>query len=305
MNDGSCRCFAVRRVNPFDGVLQVIEGDNARAYSPNGAVWQIQVRSARPDHTWRSVGDVVPIEQFFNFGLWDAEGGLHKIPANPVLDIGGMKAAADALVSILETVTERLPFTLIDNYELWSTDDLGQPVALLASTELPDTMRNTRVTGWRATRTPDHGFVADSLVRRGIDVRGDLEPRQHAEYLERKVQQLGRQRTWFRREPDGRGERIGETKSEAILESSAFPSLGLKTDWSDQQTAELARDYLAWSAPHLLLWQHITREERGWLEKEAGRQAVALAAVYRLLPEIVDADRIGAARVEARLRRPI
>ena len=36
------RYYAVRRVNPFEGVLQVVETHNARAYSPNGYVWQVQ-----------------------------------------------------------------------------------------------------------------------------------------------------------------------------------------------------------------------------------------------------------------------
>ncbi|MGB5650968.1 MAG: hypothetical protein WBM59_12905, partial [Sedimenticolaceae bacterium] len=88
MSADRTRHYAVRRVNPFEGVLQVVETHNARAYSPNGQIWQIQVLAQRPDHTWRSFSDVPPIEQFFNFGLWDAQDGMHRIPANPVMDIG-------------------------------------------------------------------------------------------------------------------------------------------------------------------------------------------------------------------------
>ena len=36
MNDGAARHFAVRQVNPFEGVLQVVERDDARAYSADG-----------------------------------------------------------------------------------------------------------------------------------------------------------------------------------------------------------------------------------------------------------------------------
>jgi len=35
------RHYAVRRVNPFEGVLQVVETHDARAYSPNGRIWQV------------------------------------------------------------------------------------------------------------------------------------------------------------------------------------------------------------------------------------------------------------------------
>lgn len=303
MSGGACRCFAVRRVNPLDGVLQVVEAHNARAYSPDGLVWQIQVLTERPDHTWRSFADVAPIEQFFNFGLWDAGSGLHRIPANPVLDIGGMKNAADALVTALETVVDQLPFTLVDHYEYWSTDYYGNPVALLASTELADTMRSTRVTRWQATHVADHGFVSDTLLRRDIPAHSDLGPRQHAECLERQVRQLGQQRAWFHRQPDGQGTRLGEAKGDSMPEHPVFPALGLKTDWPDPQTRELALDYLAWRAPRLLLWQNITHDERNWLEQKACLQAVELAAVFQLLPEVLDTQRIGAARVEARLRQ--
>ena len=104
----TARCYAVRRVNPFEGVLQVVETHNARAYSPNGQIWQVQVLTRRPDHTWRSFSDITPIEQFFNFGLWDPAGGLQKIPANPLMDIGGMSDAANALTGTLHGLLDRL-----------------------------------------------------------------------------------------------------------------------------------------------------------------------------------------------------
>jgi hypothetical protein len=171
------RCHAVRRLNPLEGVLQIVETNNARAYSPDGMIWQIQVLTRRPDHTWRSFSHVLPIEQFFNFGLWDAEGGLQKIPANPVMDIGGMTRAAEALSSQLRRLTGQLPFRLSDRYECWSTDYQGNPIALLATTEAPERMLDIRAARWQATRISDHGFVSPSLAARGIPAAGELGPR--------------------------------------------------------------------------------------------------------------------------------
>lgn len=298
----SARHFAVRRVNPFDGVLQVVETHNARAYSPNGRIWQIQVLTQRPDHTWRSFSDMAPVEQFFNFGLWDASGGLHKIPANPVMDIGGMTRAAEALGEQLRLLESKLPFTLIDDYECWSTDYNGQPVALLATTEEQRLMRDMQVSRWQATRLSDHGFVAPSLLQQGVAAHGALGPREHAERLERQVRQAGQHKAWFHRRADGSGERLSPGAAH-IASIVALPVLGLRLDWAQDCERELVDDYVAWQAPRLLMLQHIDDALRARLEPLACRQAVELAAGHRLLPQVIDPARIEAARVEARLRR--
>jgi len=299
----SARHYAVRRVNPFEGVLQVVESPGARAYSPNGRTWQIQVLARRPDHTWRSFSDVPPIEQFFNFGLWDAKDGLHRTPANPVMDIGAMTEAADLLAEALHSLLHALPFALIDRYECWSTDHQGKPVALLATAEDPDIMAGLRPGRWQAARLAEHGFVSASLAARGVPARGDLGPRQHAEHLERQVRQLGQQKTWFERLAGGTGERIDAPRNGQQPCAAELPPLGLRTDWQDEQARELVEDYLAWRSPQLLMLQNIDDTLRSWLEPLACRQAVELAAGYRLIPRILDHDRIGAARVEAKLRR--
>lgn len=300
---GVLRHYAVRRVNPFEGVLEVVETHNARAYSPNGHIWQVQVIAERPDHTWRSFSHVAPIEQFFNFGLWDSEGGLQKIPANPVMDIGAMTTAADALTRILSDLQSSLPFKLIDDHECWATDYHGNPVALLATTENPAQIGDMRVARWQASRLADHGFRSPSLEAAGIPATGHLGPRQHAEHLERQVRQLGQHKTWFRRLADGRGERLDHPKGGQPIEAARFPALGLKTDWPDEQTRDLAADYLDWQAPRLLVLSGLSGDQRRALEKAACRQAEELAASYRLIPCIIDTKAIEAARVEAKLRR--
>lgn len=297
------RHYAVRRVNPFEGVLQVAETHRARAYSSNGQVWQIQVIAQRPDHTWRSFSDIPPITQFFKFGLWDAQDGLHRIPANPVMDVGAMTAAAEELADALRPLLQRLPFRLIDCYECWSSDYRGSPVALLATTEDPEMMRDMRPGRWQAARLADHGFVSPSLITRGVPARGELGPRQHAEQLERQVRQHGQHKAWFQRMADGGAERLDPSKNGKSVGVEALPALGLKTDWQDERETELVDDYLAWQAPRLLMLQDIDDALRARLETLACRQAVELAGAYRLIPRVLDRGRIEAARVEAELRR--
>ena len=300
---GNVSSYAVRRVNPFEGVLQVVETDNARAYSTNGRVWQVQVVAQRPDHTWRSFSHVASIEQFFNFGLWDAESGLRKIPANPVMDIGSMRQAADRLTSELKTLSEQLPFRLIDDYECWAVDDHDAPVALLATTESSAVMRDMRVEHWHATRLPDHSFISKSLLACGIAPEGDLGPRQHAAHLECLIRQSGQHKIWFRRLSDGSGEAVDTTSGSDRRTVDDFPPLGLKTDWQDPQERDLVDDYLAWLAPRLLMLQNITGTQRRELERAARARATELATAYPLIPVIIDRQAVEAARVEAKLRR--
>jgi len=48
------RCFAVRRLNPFVGVLQVIETPESRATTSNGVVWHIELQALR-EASWGSL----------------------------------------------------------------------------------------------------------------------------------------------------------------------------------------------------------------------------------------------------------
>ena len=235
------RHYAVRRLNPYEGVLQVVETHDGRAYSPNGQVWQVQVLAQRPDHTWHSFSQISPILQFFNFGLWDADDGLRRIPANPVLDIGAMSAAAQSLCDTLRGLSDLLPFTLIDDHECWATDHQGRPVALLASTEDPGLIGELRVERWQATRLGEHGFVSDALLARGIPAHGDLGPRQHAEELERQVRRIGQHKAWYRRLADGGGVPLGQSGAQAL-------GLRLRRDLELLQQAAVNRRFV----PHHL-----------------------------------------------------
>jgi hypothetical protein len=303
MNDGAARHFAVRQVNPFEGVLQVVECSDARAYSADGRVWQIQVIAERPDHTWRSVDHAVPVRQFFNFGLWDLRDGLHQVPANPVLDIGAMSDAANRLVETLSGLTERLPFALADHFECWATDAAGEPLALLATTEDRALIGHLRVGEWQASRFTGQGLATPDREAAEHPTNNASMPRGHAGELERRVRDAGRQTTWFdRSDPDRpvRLDGLGEPLAEAAC---VFPSMGLKTDWPDRESRRLAADYIDWLAPWLLMLPGLGDDERRHLEHSACRRAVALSTVYPLLPRIMDRDAVEAARVEARLRR--
>jgi len=292
------RCHAQRQLNPFAGVLQVAETDLARAFSVNGVLWQVQVIAERPDHTWRSSGEMRIVRQFFNWGLWSAQDGMQQVSANPILDIGAMASAADQLTSALNQRLAELPFALSDRYELWCCDYRGQPVALLGSACERQDAHASRGR-WLASAADDDGFISSHLLEAGQPTQSAHSSRAHAERLESLVRQRAQARHWFRREDDGSGTRLDSGER---LAADAFPALGLSEDWPEHEKP-LVEDYLDWLAPLLLMLPTLDQARRAQLEQAALQRATLVADLYRLYPQVIEPALIEQARVEARLRR--
>jgi hypothetical protein len=297
-------CYAVRRLNPFMGVLQVVEIPGGRALSQDGHQWELQVEAERPEHTWGSIEPTRMARQFFRFGGWNAEQGLSRVPANPLLDLGAMLTASEQLVAALRETLPQLPFAFEDRYECWWLDAQQQPLALLASTTENRFTEQIRVQGWQATLATDPTFVAPSLEARGIPRQDAQGPRRHAAVLERQVQDAvgaAPNRAWYRRRAEGDGAALDPHL--AALPATAFPALPLRMHWPDPDQQALVDDYLAWLAPRLLTLDGLDDRLRGELERAACAQAVLLAEHYALYPRVLQRERLDAARVEARLRR--
>lgn len=302
--------YGVRRLNPFLGVLQVVETSDAKAFSHDGVQWEIQVIAAQPEHDWRSPNRFEPVLRYFRFGVWDPERGLRRVPVSPILDLDSLLAGSDALVKTLPGCLERFPFPLGDRYELWLLDACERPLALIASANDELRLPSVRPAPWAATILSDHSFHSAALSARGIPKRLGHNPREHASRLEKLVRDRAghppRQR-WFRRRDDGSGVAVSTgtvAKVSAIeLSSDDFPPLLLRQDWDKKTDIALVQDFLAWCAPRLLTLSKLDDATRGWLEREARRQALLVAAHYRLYPKVMQREMIDTARVEARLRR--
>ena len=295
----SMSAYAIRQLNPFSGVLQVLETDLARAFSNNGVLWRIQVVGDRPEHTWRSTDRQVQ-QQFFNWGLWSAAEGLHRVSANPLLDIGAMQRAAAPLLAQLPQRQQALPFPLTDRFEYWACDYQSRPVALIASTASAQYAKGSPDTAWHATHLADHSFESAALTAAGRPNRDGYCPRAHAEYLESAVRHRAQARFWFERSADGSGRRLDNGLT---LDAGAFPALGLETAWDEPLVSGLVEDYLCWQAPLLLLLPLPDTAQRARLEEQARARAELVADLYRLYPRVVRPELIEQARVEARLRR--
>lgn len=294
--------YAVRRLNPAQGVVQVVTIEGARALSHDGRLWELQVLAERPDHTWGSLNQGGRIQQFFRFGNWHPQQGLSRVPANPILDIGAMQQAAGELVAVLEDSLALLPFPQEDRYECWLLDRERQPLALLASSTEASLLPEIRPGRWCATLNSDAGFVSQTLTARGIPTHDGHNPRRHAHEIETLVRKAaGGERRWYHCDQTG-ARRPVESHARDDTEP-VFPALGLREHWPEEWQQALVRDYIDWIAPQLLTWQRLPPQQRDKLERAACRHALALDDAFPLYPDIINPSRLEQARVEARLRR--
>jgi len=291
--------YARRQLNPFCGVLQVIETDRARAFSANGVLWQIQTLAIRPDNTWRIAGDVPVVQQYFNWGLWSLHDGMRQVIANPILDIGAMESAAGDLIDALRPRLDQLPFSLSDRYELWACDDEGNPIALIESATSQQATQEVEHTAWKAFANNEHGFVSPTLESAGQCVGSGHNQHRHADYLESQARDRTASNRWFWRDSDDRGFPIDGAKA---LAPEAFPVLGISERWDDSLTQAAFADFLSWSAP-LLLTLTIPDVRRERLEQHASQRPILVDDLHRLYPAIINPKLIEQIRIQARLLR--
>jgi hypothetical protein len=307
---GQTHCFSVRRLNPFTGVIQVVEWPDARALSSDAMHWEIQIRAERPDDLWGAPRPGPLVTQFLKFGNWSRDRGLRHIPANPLIDFGRLKRQAEAIVEVLDSHVDATPFPLADRYEFWLLDDAGRlPLALIASATSPERLIQPLHLRWVCADHSVDDFPARETDRIRTPHPQDSNPHPHMSALERMIRiesghTLGQ---WFRRGDDGSGESLPMEGFNQLngrnLTAAAFPELMLREEWNDGYDSSLVAEYLEWQAPTLLTLDRIRDKTRSRLEQQAKKRALEVVRHCRLYPRIIHHEIITAARVEARLRR--
>lgn len=296
------RYFACRRVNPFAGSLQIVAVQGARAISPNGGRWQVELlsRVAVRQPLWADIGPASAEQRYFTYGVWAPEQGMRRLPVNPMLGDQSTHPSLAPLVAALERMPS-LPFPGADRLELWLLDSQAEPLALVATLtgESPPTL--PMPPAWRAV--PPAEAMSPALA--GEPPAPDSGP------LERLVSATagtpGRAQ-WFRRSPDGSGTGLSGFRLDPGLEgrtvgAAEFPELLVRSDWpADPGATALVNALLCWQAPLLLTLEHLSRETRERLEQLAARRPGALYRQRRLLPEVANPALVQAALVEAVIR---
>ncbi len=277
------RYYALRRVNPYRGVVQHVDIGEALATSHDGLTWHLR---ADDGHGW-----VRPA------GVWVEGQGL---------TLGQPQGLGDMLAA-LET-RPALPFPIFDTHECWLLDrESGEPLALLAAARMAPRDQDRTDTEWLPFVLTYTGFVSRALAER--DAVSHRASSAHKDLLARTVNHAAKPHAmaqWFHRGQDGvgRGEggrRLPYEWRQRELPAGAFPELLVRESWNSRLEQSVISDYHRWLAPLLLLWPRLSEATRRRLELQACEKPAWLARVARLLPERLEAERIQAALVAAQM----
>ena len=289
----TAHCYATRRVNPFRGVMQIIESGAGRALSCNGIVWEILVRA-----TQGSASDNLDSEDdkktYYRFGMWSLDYGLMKRSDSPVddQDYFDLSSKCDVLIDYLQDYHGRVPFLLEDNLELWLFDKDDQRPLVLLSSVLPDaSLPSPEPKAWSACK--------------GADGTASQRRFPQADKLEAMIKQRaglninsGINKHWIRRSAEGDG--VFEGTGDSIA-AEQFPVLLLDENWMHESEQRCARDYIQWISPSLLTLQHLDRATRKRIENNLNVQATSIEHHWHLYPEVISQKLLKAARVQSRI----
>ena len=271
--------YTLRRLNPYLGVLQVIDGGSVRVYSSEGKTW-------RP----RRVEDS---ERF-----WSAEGAGGN----------GYGRAAVSKESLTQAIEQHppLPFPLGDHFELWLLHKAtGLPLALLHSCHWKQEVGEVTDPTWRAFPPGNLTFEVPALRT----TRGS----HHGEMLEWGINDAARPlpaAQWFHRARDGGGIGLGGLRLQPNwpgqnLSAAAFPELLITENWNTPEMTQLAQGYHNWHAALLLAHGNLSRKTRQRLEQAAQVRPEMLVESRLLLPEVLNPEALKTALVAAQLLRSL
>jgi hypothetical protein len=308
-------CYSLRRLSPFQGVLQVVKTREARALSVDGHSWHIQVRCEIRRPRWGgNPANVTVYRRFVAIALWSIRDGMTRLPIDPTLDRSRLEERSERLMPVLRAAVEQLPLSRRDSLELWLLDAKERlPIALLGSALEGRTLPKFRRLEWIPSPPGDRSFVAQSL--RDSETYPVLpQAANHRTMVANLIHKTaGRPRSaqWFQREEDGAGIGLSapEQRTEQTpwcgerLPKSAFPQLPLRQQWADATERRLVADFHYWQAPFLLTLAELNDSTREGLERAARDRPMTVSALHRLYPKVLNREAINAALVEAKLRR--
>ena len=283
------RCYAVRRLNPFLGVTQVIETASGRASSTNGVVWDIQILVPRA-RTWGSLGAHSSGKAWYRYGLWSERDGLVHRPLAAQATADQMVHDSETLVQQLCIHLDQLPFTLRDRRELWLLDaNEKKPLVLLYA--MPPDIQPPR---------PEPRHWSGCLGQQGLAGQKRFPEIVPLESQVRKRAGFNIQRLWI----TWNEERTAITDGyDRIAPNTVFPGFGIREDWPDAIEEERVQRYIDWTAPALLTLPYLDGAQRAYLESRLSGQAVSVEYHWRLYPEVLDRNKLLSARVQADLQR--
>ena len=297
----AAEAYSLRSLQPFDGLIQVLECQAGRALSLDGRIWQLQIGLELASSPWSAFESPTLTQSFVPYGNWSQEQGIRRLPLNPVADPQVAREHATQILADLQPALADFPFPPGDPYERWLLDPQDRlPLALLGSSRgRPDPSQ--RPSGrWKAF--PLH---QDPLLGAPCS---DGEPP-----LASRVASLVNRRAgaspavqWFLRQPDGsglglHGQHLDPGLQRRLLTPGAFPPYLLREDWPDPESNRWVARYQTRMAPRLLALSGQETAARRRLEQAAWQQPELVYQLYRQYPVVLDSHGLKITLVKARM----
>ena len=277
-------CYARRRLNPYLGVAQVVEGAAGRGVSIDGVNWEIQIRDSRPAG-WGSLNKEKVSQAYFRFGVWSPSEGLAHFAVAPNVDPKQAQRMAATIIGEIASALPGLPFELGDAVECWLLDVDGKPLALLGSVRpgepLPERMPRRWVAALPEVESQAQGAFAPLtawVARRALP--GPC---------------------WIKRDAKGNGILLNASKETSSFNEADFPDLLVGLRGCDDEKAITAHERLLESLAPRLLMLPLPENVRARIEVLAARQPTEMARFWRLYPAVCDPALLNSVRVQARL----
>ena len=303
--------YSVRLLNPFQGILQIVRSDTARALSNDGITWRLQIRSNLEHIPWGFVDDHSATNAYRLYGIWSQRDGLTHLPLHPGIDAERANLEASKILSSLENLPD-LPFPLQDTTELWLLNkEKGTPLALLASACSDNNLPDNLELRWTPSLPWNNNFDIHCHELAPKHSAPRLKGKLANEFLSNIVMKHCTnppQAYWINRQPDGSGvvhsnEFNNPVLSKIEFSADLFPYDMITTEIFSPMEQKILKQYLKWLAPFLLSLQNISDIAREQLEIDAYKRPMEVHNVYRTIPKIVNRKLLNAALVEAELRK--
>ena len=301
-------CYSQRMLNPFRGVMNVIDTGDADAVTTDGKVWTLYLRDFNLLNIAND-GDMDIEVPDIRFGIWSAESGLKRCPLLNTMNYEAIQISGNALLDAVKYYANLVPFDLADNYELWLLDKyMAQPLALLHSECFQSELSEPEHIPWTSGLLCRESFQSTYLFENEVIDKSI----NHAQWLTEQINiAAGTQPRvqWFLRDKNRNGIGLKCSCKNSQLEGRSvpkefFPKLLINRKWVNKPVSTVVNDYLGWHSPWLLLLQHFGDATRALLEGIACKQqALTVDAQQQLYPKIVNEEIIKAARVEALMRK--
>jgi hypothetical protein len=281
------RCYALRRLNPFLGVVQVVETPSGRASSSNGLVWDIQILTQAPAD-WGSLNAGNMGKAWSRYGLWSERDGLAHRPLAAHSKDRQLRRDSEHLIEQVRSNLDRLPYALADRRELWLLDaEQQKPLALLHAM-LPDAN----------PPRPEPRYWKACLGQQGVAGQRRFPGTAELESQVKTRAGFNINRAWVTWNPERTTLVDGDS---SLIQDDEFPAFGIREDWPEREDRQRVQRYIDWAAPAFLTLPYLDDAQRTRLESSLSDQAVSIEYHWRLYPKILDKNKLIAARVKAGL----